>query len=49
MSPARLVARELLRARVLPARDVHRTGDEIDELSDVAQPRPTWLPGTTPA
>ncbi|MEU6843193.1 rhamnogalacturonan acetylesterase [Streptomyces sp. NPDC046716] len=46
---ARLVARELLRARVLPARDVRRTGDEIDELSDTWQSRLTWLPGTTPA
>ncbi|MFE6893164.1 rhamnogalacturonan acetylesterase [Streptomyces sp. NPDC057694] len=46
---ARLVARELAHARVLPAHDVRRTGDEIDELSDVWQSRLTWLPGTTPA
>ncbi|MYW66555.1 rhamnogalacturonan acetylesterase [Streptomyces sp. SID8379] len=46
---ARLAARELLHARVLPARDVRRVGDEIDELSDAWQSRLTWLPGTTPA
>ncbi|MGY0023101.1 rhamnogalacturonan acetylesterase [Streptomyces sp. cg35] len=46
---ARLVATELLRRRVLPARDLRRLGDEIDELSDVWQSRLTWLPGTTPA
>ncbi|MBO1335257.1 rhamnogalacturonan acetylesterase [Streptomyces sp. VRA16 Mangrove soil] len=46
---ARLVARELLHAGVLPARDVRRIGDEIDELADVWASRLTWLPGTTPA
>ncbi|MCQ4208813.1 rhamnogalacturonan acetylesterase [Streptomyces longispororuber] len=46
---ARLAARELLRARVLPARDVRRLGREIDELAQVWQSRLTWLPGTTPA
>ncbi|WP_338695231.1 rhamnogalacturonan acetylesterase [Streptomyces sp. Q6] len=46
---ARLVAAELLRTRVLPARDVRRLGDEIDELSAVWASRLTWLSGTTPA
>ncbi|MFJ8823516.1 rhamnogalacturonan acetylesterase [Streptomyces sp. NPDC102467] len=46
---ARLVATELLRRRVLPARDVRRLGEEIDELSEVWRSRLTWLPGTTPA
>ncbi|MEV5611346.1 rhamnogalacturonan acetylesterase [Streptomyces sp. NPDC052225] len=46
---ARLVASELLRTRVLPARDVRRLGDEIDELAEVWTSRLTWLPGTTPA
>ncbi|MEV3856517.1 rhamnogalacturonan acetylesterase [Streptomyces sp. NPDC050095] len=46
---ARLVAGELLHRRVLPARDVRRLGDEIDELSEVWAARLTWLPGTTPA
>ncbi|MFI0236899.1 rhamnogalacturonan acetylesterase [Streptomyces sp. NPDC016845] len=46
---ARLVATGLLKRRVLPARDVRRLGDEIDELSDVWRSRLTWLSGTTPA
>ncbi|MFJ9036535.1 rhamnogalacturonan acetylesterase [Streptomyces sp. NPDC102406] len=46
---ARLVAGELLRRRVLPARDVRRLGDEIDERSEAWRSRLTWLPGTTPA
>ncbi|MFZ3556681.1 rhamnogalacturonan acetylesterase [Streptomyces sp. BH055] len=49
---ARLVATELLGRKVLPARDVRRTGDgadAVDELDPAWQSRLTWLAGTTPA
>ncbi|MFF3496965.1 rhamnogalacturonan acetylesterase [Streptomyces sp. NPDC002795] len=49
---ARLVATELLRRKVLPARDVRRTGDgkdAVDERDPAWQSRLTWLAGTTPA
>ncbi|MET9496844.1 rhamnogalacturonan acetylesterase [Streptomyces sp. NPDC006552] len=46
---ARLVATELLRRRVLPARDVRRLGDETDALSPRWRSRLSWLPGATPA
>ncbi|MGP3771424.1 rhamnogalacturonan acetylesterase [Streptomyces sp. SDT5-1] len=46
---ARLVAEELRGRSVLPARDVRRLGDAVDELDPAWQSRLTWLTGTTPA